>query len=104
MADLSNLVDELSRLTVLEAAELATLLEDKWRPSKVRQSMVSVEDIQKDLSGWPDEVVREGCTTLPTSPTWVGLRRSRLESTDGVASLVADRCPGGKESRGKRSL
>src|SRR4029450_432441 len=30
MADLSKLVDELSNLTVLEAAELAKLLEEKW--------------------------------------------------------------------------
>src|SRR6266478_6396557 len=30
MADLSKLVDDLSGLTVLEAAELAKLLEEKW--------------------------------------------------------------------------
>ena len=30
MADLQNLVEELSRLTVLEAAELSKLLEEKW--------------------------------------------------------------------------
>lgn len=30
MADLSKLVDSLSELTVMEAAELATMLEDKW--------------------------------------------------------------------------
>jgi large subunit ribosomal protein L7/L12 len=30
MADLSQLVEELSKLTVLEAAELAKLLEEKW--------------------------------------------------------------------------
>ncbi|GGC94350.1 50S ribosomal protein L7/L12 [Chelatococcus reniformis] len=30
MADLTKLVDELSNLTVLEAAELAKLLEEKW--------------------------------------------------------------------------
>jgi large subunit ribosomal protein L7/L12 len=30
MANLQNLVDELSKLTVLEAAELSKLLEDKW--------------------------------------------------------------------------
>lgn len=30
MADLSRLVDELSNLTVLEAAELSKLLEEKW--------------------------------------------------------------------------
>jgi large subunit ribosomal protein L7/L12 len=30
MADLAKLVDDLSSLTVLEAAELAKMLEDKW--------------------------------------------------------------------------
>jgi large subunit ribosomal protein L7/L12 len=30
MSDLSHLVDELSKLTVIEAAELSKLLEDKW--------------------------------------------------------------------------
>jgi large subunit ribosomal protein L7/L12 len=30
MADLNALVDQLSELTILEAAELKTLLEDKW--------------------------------------------------------------------------
>ncbi len=30
MADLNVIVDSLSKLTVMEAAELATLLEDKW--------------------------------------------------------------------------
>ncbi len=30
MADLAKIVDDLSSLTVLEAAELAKLLEDKW--------------------------------------------------------------------------
>jgi large subunit ribosomal protein L7/L12 len=30
MADLEKLVDELSSLTILEAAELKTLLEEKW--------------------------------------------------------------------------
>jgi hypothetical protein len=59
MADVSKLVDELSSLTVLEAAELAKLLAVRWQPSKVRQPMVSVADIQTDLLGWPDEVVEE---------------------------------------------
>ncbi|MBZ0295435.1 MAG: 50S ribosomal protein L7/L12 [Anaerolineae bacterium] len=30
MADLNKIVDELSELTILEAAELKTLLEEKW--------------------------------------------------------------------------
>jgi hypothetical protein len=49
MADLSKLVDDLSSLTVLEAAELAKLLDDKWQGSKASQPTVSVADIQ---NGW----------------------------------------------------
>jgi large subunit ribosomal protein L7/L12 len=30
MADLSKIVDELSTLTILEAADLAKMLEEKW--------------------------------------------------------------------------
>jgi large subunit ribosomal protein L7/L12 len=30
MADLQKIVDDLSKLTVLEAADLAKLLEEKW--------------------------------------------------------------------------
>jgi ribosomal protein L7/L12 len=44
MADLSKLADDLSRLTVLEAAELARLLEEKWQspqgPSKVSFAVI----------------------------------------------------------------
>lgn len=52
MADVSKLVDELSGLTVLEAAELARLLKEKWKPQKV-----STADIKRDLPMWPDEVI-----------------------------------------------
>src|SRR5260370_17392531 len=31
MADLQKIVDDLSKLTVLEAADLAKMLEEKWR-------------------------------------------------------------------------
>jgi len=42
MADLSNLVNELSNLTVLEAAELAKLLEEKWGVSAAAAVAVAV--------------------------------------------------------------
>jgi large subunit ribosomal protein L7/L12 len=46
MADLQKLVDELSALTVLEAAELSKLLEEKWGVSAAapaeEQSVVTV--------------------------------------------------------------
>jgi hypothetical protein len=49
MADVSKLVDELSSLTVLEAAELAKLLKDKWQPSKAKQPTVSVANSKKAI-------------------------------------------------------
>jgi len=42
MADLSKLVNELSGLTVLEAAELAKLLEEKWGVSAAAAVAVAV--------------------------------------------------------------
>ncbi len=43
MADLSKLVDELSSLTVLEAAELSKLLEEKWGDSAAAPVAVAAE-------------------------------------------------------------
>ena len=41
MADLANLVNELSKLTVLEASELSKLLEEKWGVSAAAQVAVA---------------------------------------------------------------
>jgi large subunit ribosomal protein L7/L12 len=41
MADLNNLVDQLSSLTVLEAADLAKMLEEKWGVSAAAAVAVS---------------------------------------------------------------
>ena len=42
MADLNTIVDSLSSLTVMEAAELATLLEEKWGVSAAAPVAVAV--------------------------------------------------------------
>jgi hypothetical protein len=52
MADVLKLADDLSSLTVLESAELARLLKEKWKPPKV-----SLADIKNDLPSWPDGVI-----------------------------------------------
>jgi hypothetical protein len=44
LADVQKLVEQLSSLTVLESAELARLLKEKWKPPKV-----SLADIKRDL-------------------------------------------------------
>lgn len=55
MADLARLVDELSVLTVLEAAELSKLLEEKWGVSAA--APVAVASVAG--AGGPAEVVEE---------------------------------------------
>ena len=49
MADLEKIVEDLSALTVLEAAELAKLLEDKWGVSAA--APVAVADAAGDAGG-----------------------------------------------------
>src|ERR1700688_3044377 len=44
MADLNKIVDELSKLTVLEAGELAKLLEEKWGVSAGAGAAAPVEE------------------------------------------------------------
>ena len=43
MADLGKLVDDLSALTVIEAAELAKMLEEKWGVSAAAPTVESTE-------------------------------------------------------------
>jgi hypothetical protein len=54
MADVSKLVHELSGLTLLEAAELAKLLNERLQPPKVSRA-----DIKRDLPAFPDSVIKQ---------------------------------------------
>ena len=51
MADLEKIAEELSALTVLEAAELATLLEDKWGVSAAAPVAVAAVAAGGDAGG-----------------------------------------------------
>ena len=55
MSKLEKIVDELSELTVLEAAELATLLEDKWGVSAAAPVAVAAAAGGADAGGAPAE-------------------------------------------------
>ncbi|MGH0031638.1 MAG: 50S ribosomal protein L7/L12 [Myxococcota bacterium] len=48
MADLNTIVDELSSLTVMEAAELAKLLEEKWGVSAAAPVAVAAGGVAAD--------------------------------------------------------
>jgi len=58
MADLSKIVEDLSSLTVLEAAELAKLLEDKWGVSAAAPVAMAMP-VAGGAGGAPAEAVEE---------------------------------------------
>ena len=55
MADIAKIAEDLSKLTVLEAAELATMLEDKWGVSAAPAPMAMAMPTGGDTSGAGDE-------------------------------------------------
>ena len=59
MADLNRLVDELSSLTVLEAAELSKLLEEKWGVSAAAAAPVAVAGMMPAAGGGADAAAAE---------------------------------------------
>jgi large subunit ribosomal protein L7/L12 len=64
MADLAKLVDELSSLTVLEAAELSKLLEDKWGVSAAAPVAVAAAPAASAAAAAPAEEQTEFTVTL----------------------------------------
>ena len=55
MADIAKIAEDLSSLTVLEAAELATMLEEKWGVSPAAAPMAMAMPTGGDTSGAGDE-------------------------------------------------
>ena len=55
MADIEKIAEELSNLTVLEAAELATLLEDKWGVSAAAAPVAMAMPAGGDAGGAAEE-------------------------------------------------
>ena len=68
MADLQKLVDELSSLTVLEAAELSKLLEEKWGVSAAAPVAVAAAAPAAAAAAAPAEEQTEFTVTLKEYP------------------------------------
>jgi len=64
MADLAKLVDELSSLTVLEAAELSKLLEEKWGVSAAAPVAAAAAPAAAAAAAAPAEEQTEFTVTL----------------------------------------
>jgi large subunit ribosomal protein L7/L12 len=67
MADLAKLVDELSSLTVLEAAELSKLLEEKWGVSAAAPVAVAAAPAAGAAAAAPVEEKTEFTVVLKAS-------------------------------------
>ena len=55
MADIAKIADDLSNLTVLEAAELATMLEEKWGVSAAAAPVAMAMPASGDAGGAAEE-------------------------------------------------
>ena len=67
MADLAKIVDDLSALTVLEAAELAKLLEEKWGVSAAAPAAVAAAPAGGGAAAAPVEEQTEFTVILATA-------------------------------------
>ncbi|PPQ27443.1 50S ribosomal protein L7/L12 [Rhodopila globiformis] len=67
MADLQKLVDELSALTVLEAAELSKMLEEKWGVSAAAPVAVAAAPVAGAAAAAPAEEQTEFTVILAKS-------------------------------------
>jgi large subunit ribosomal protein L7/L12 len=67
MADLTKLVDELSTLTVLEAAELSKLLEEKWGVSAAAPAAAAAAPAGGGAAAAPVEEQTEFTVILATA-------------------------------------
>jgi large subunit ribosomal protein L7/L12 len=67
MADLTKLVDELSALTVLEAAELSKLLEEKWGVSAAAPVAAAAAPVGGGAAAAPVEEQTEFTVILATA-------------------------------------
>ncbi len=103
MADLARLVDELSTLTVLEAAELSKMLEEKWgvsaaapvaaaaalaarRPRRRRRS----RSRPSSRSSWPRRARRRSTSSRKSAPSpALGLKEAK-DLVEGAPKTVKE--------------
>jgi hypothetical protein len=98
VADLSKLVNELSDLTVLEAAELAKMLGEKWGVERgVGQEFIGEEDF-KTFEGWLRYQAVDAATVTPDElAVWRGIFtdvRKRSLATPKVGLINLEPIPG----------
>ena len=105
MANLEKLVDELSALTVLEAAELSKLLEEKWGVSAAKVATQYAKDNEKFsvIGGLMGQQVldKKAVTSLASLPSLDQLRGKIIGLLQAPATKIAGvlQAPAGQLAR-----
>ena len=104
MADLAKLVDELSALTVMEAADLSKMLEEKWGVSAAAAVAVAAEE--KDE--FDIVLVEAGANKINVikeirAITQLGLKEAK-DLVDGAPKTVKEAAPKAEAEEIKKKL
>ena len=74
MADLNAIADQLSELTVMEAAELATLLEEKWGVSAAAPVAVAAAGAAPEAAAEEQDEFEENNLLIPNEEIMTALK------------------------------
>jgi large subunit ribosomal protein L7/L12 len=88
MADLEKIADELSQLTVLEAAELTKILEEKWGVSAAAPAAVAVAAPGAAMAAGDGAGEAEEKTEFDVSLTEIGAKK--IQVIKAVRALRSD--------------
>ncbi|MDR1208226.1 MAG: 50S ribosomal protein L7/L12 [Holosporales bacterium] len=111
MADLAKIVDELSGLTVLEAAELSKLLEEKWGVSAAAPVAVAAvaaaaeAEVKTEFDVWLDEAGANKINVIKEvrTITSLGLKEAK-DLVEGAPKLVKGGVPKDEADKIKKAL
>ena len=87
MADLEKIADELSQLTVLEAAELTKILEEKWGVSAAAPAAEEQTEFDVVMTGYGENKV--GVIKVVRAITSMGLKEAK-DLVEGVPSTIKE--------------
>ena len=112
MADLAKLVDELSALTVMEAADLSKMLEEKWGVSAAAAVAVAAGGAGAPAAEEKDEfdviLAEAGANKINVikeirAITQLGLKEAK-DLVDGAPKTVKEACPKAEAEEIKKKL
>ena len=98
MADLAKLVDELSALTVMEAADLSKMLEEKWGVSAAEEEKDEFEIVLVAAGDNKINVIKEIRTI-----TQLGLKEAK-DLVDGAPKTIKESAPKAEAEEIKKKL